>query len=332
MAANVGGQAVIEGVMMRSPRCLTVAVRRKSQEIVLREQPWRPIVPDALRKIPLVRGALVLVESMQNGYAALRFSAAEYEADLPESERGSTGAEDSSAQRLGMVISVALLIALPKILAWAAGQLAGGGGLNMADPRFHILAGFFKLSIVIGMMLLMRRNAEMYRVFQYHGAEHKAIAVYEAGLPLTVENSRRFTTRHARCGTTFLMVVVIVSVAIFALVLPLVLPHTAGLLNVLASIAISIPLMFPIAGVAYELQRLGARFVDNPLAQVFLAPGFLVQRITTAEPTDDQVEIALVALQRALANEQALPAAVPVDAEPVVRRYPSFAAFATEHG
>jgi uncharacterized protein YqhQ len=331
MAANVGGQAVIEGVMMRSPRCLTVAVRRKNQEIVLREQPWRSIVPDALRKIPFVRGALVLVESMQNGYAALRFSAQEYEADLPESERGSTGAEDSSAQRLGTVISVLLLVGLPKILAWAVGHLTGGG-LGMADPRFHILAGFFKLSIVIGMMLLMRRNAEMYRVFQYHGAEHKAIAVHEAGLPLTVESARRFTTRHARCGTTFLMVVVIVSVAIFATVLPRLLPNTSGLLNVLASIAISVPLMFPIAGVAYELQRLGARFADNPLAQIFLAPGFLVQRITTAEPSDDQVEIALVALQRALANEQSSAAVMPPEAEPVVRRYPSFAAFATEQG
>jgi uncharacterized protein YqhQ len=156
--------------------------------------------------------------------------------------------------------------------------------------------------------------------------------VHEAGLPLTVESSRRFTTRHARCGTTFLMVVVIVSVAVFALVLPLVLPHNGGLLNVFASIVVSIPLMFPIAGFAYELQRLGARFADNPLAQVFLAPGFLVQRITTAEPTDDQVEIALVALQSALENERALaPEATPV-VDPVVTRYPSFAAFATEHG
>ncbi|MEZ4392868.1 MAG: DUF1385 domain-containing protein [Polyangiales bacterium] len=331
MAANVGGQAVIEGVMMRSPRCLTVAVRRKSNEIVLRAQPWRSVVPEALRKIPLVRGALVLVESMQNGYAALRFSAQEYEADLPEEERGSTGAEDSSAQRLGTVFSILLLVGLPKILAWATGRLTGGE-LNMADPRFHILAGFFKLAIVIGMMLLMRRNAEMYRVFQYHGAEHKAIAVHEAGLPLTVESARRFTTRHARCGTTFLMVVVIVSVAIFALVLPMVLPHNGGLLNVLASIAVSVPLMFPIAGFAYELQRLGARYADHPIAQVFLAPGYLVQRITTAEPTDDQVEIALVALQSALENERALAPSSQPEVEPVVTRYPDFASFATAHG
>jgi uncharacterized protein YqhQ len=114
-------------------------------------------------------------------------------------------------------------------------------------------------------------------------------------------------------------------------VLPLLLPNSSGILTILASIAISIPLMFPIAGVAYELQRIGARFADHPLAQIFLAPGFLVQRITTAEPTDDQVEIALVALRQALANEAAAPVAVPVT-EPSVRTFPSFAAFATEHG
>ena len=329
-AKKVGGQAVIEGVMMRSPRCLTVAVRRKNQAIVVREQPWRPVVPAKLLALPFVRGALVLVESMQNGYAALQFSASQYEADLPEDQR-STESEGSSgaAQRLGMVLSVLLLVALPKLLAWGAGHLVGPG-LSMADPRFHLLAGFFKMSIVVGMMLLMRRNDEMFRVFQYHGAEHKAIAVHEAGLPLTVENSKRFTTRHARCGTTFLMVVVLVSVAVFALVLPLLLPHSSGLGTVLASIVISVPLMFPIAGVAYELQRLGARYVDHPIAKIFLAPGYLVQRITTAEPSDDQVEIALVALQQALANEAAQP--MPAASEPVVRTFPSFAAFATEQG
>ena len=327
---QVGGQAVIEGVMMRSPRCLTVAVRRKNQEIVVREQPWKPVFPPSLLKVPFVRGALVLIESMQNGYAALQFSASQYEQDLPEDERPTESEGSGSASsRLGMVISIAMLVALPKLLAWGAGHLFGGG-LSMASPYFHLLAGFFKLSIVVGMMLLMRRNAEMYRVFQYHGAEHKAIAVHEAGLPLSVESSRQFTTRHARCGTTFLMVVVMVSVAVFAVVLPLVLPHSSGLGTALLSIPPSILLMFPIGGIAYELQRFLARFVDHPLAQILLAPGFLVQRITTAEPTDDQVEIALVALRQALTNEATAPA--PVVTEPSVRTFPSFAAFATEQG
>jgi len=329
--ANVGGQAVIEGVMMRSPRCLTVAVRRRNQAIVLMEQPWVSRVPEWVRKVPFLRGSVVLFESMRNGYGALRFSADQFEQDLPEEERGTVSEGEGSsgmAARLGIVMSIGLMVALPKLLAWGTGQVVAGG-LTMADPRFHILAGLFKILIVVGMMLSMRKSPEMYRVFQYHGAEHKAIAVHEAGLPLTAENARRFSTRHARCGTTFLMVVVLVSVAVFATVLPALLPASSGFLTMLASIVISIPLMVPIAGVAYELQRLGARYADHPIAQLFLGPGYLVQRITTAEPSDDQVEVAMVALARALAREaETTASAEPQVDTPLVQTFPSYAAFA----
>ncbi len=317
--------------MMRSPRCLTVAVRRRNQAIVLMEQPWVSRVPEWVRKVPFLRGSVVLFESMRNGYGALRFSADQFEQDLPEDERGSVSEGEGSsgmAARLGIVMSLGLMVALPKLLAWGTGHVFAGG-LTMADPRFHILAGLFKLLIVVGMMLSMRKSPEMYRVFQYHGAEHKAIAVHEAGLPLTAENARQFSTRHARCGTTFLMVVVLVSVGVFATVLPAILPHSSGFLTMIASIFLSIPLLPPIAGVAYELQRLGARYADHPLAQLFLGPGFLVQRITTAEPTDDQVEVAMVALSRALAREAETAASseAPSD-QPLVQTFPSYAAFA----
>jgi uncharacterized protein YqhQ len=298
---NVGGQAVIEGVMMRSPRCLAVAVRRASNEIVVREQPWKASFATHLTKIPFVRGGLVLIESARNGYEALNFSAQQFEKDLPESERT---AEDSSspASRLGVVFSIGLFVALPRILTWLTGQISGHP-LAMNDVRFHILSGLFKFGIFVTLISLMRRSTEMLRVFQYHGAEHKAIAAYESGEALTVANAQRHSTRHARCGTTFLMVVVFVSICVSAIVLPLVLPSSGGIVNVLRSIVISIPLLFPIAGFSYELQRLGARFSDNPLAKIFLFPGYLVQGLSTAEPTDDQVEIALAALRVTLTRE-----------------------------
>lgn len=323
---SVGGMAVIEGVMMRSPQGFTVAVRRKDS-IVVRSQPWRSIFSPWVLKTPFLRGTAVLVETMQNGLVALRFSGEQFEQDLPEDQR--SGDSNSAGQRLAFVLQIAFFIALPKLLAWGSGLLFGHA-LNMADPRFHILTGVFKLAIILGLLLTMRLNPITFRHLQYHGAEHKAIAVHEAGLDLTVENARKFTTRHARCGTTFLMVVVAVSIAIFALVLPALLPHSSSFGTVLASIFVSIPLMVPIAGVSYELQRLGARYVDHPLAQFFLAPGFLVQRISTAEPTDDQVEIAFVALRTALAHdtqpaEQTAP-------EPVIKSFPSFAVFASETG
>ncbi len=300
---NVGGQAVIEGVMMRSPRCLAVAVRRANREIVVREQPWRSTFAASVMKVPFVRGALVLYESMRNGYEALNFSATEFEKDLPESER-TQESQSGAASRLGVVLSLGLFVALPRLLTWGAGRVTGHP-LQMNDPRFHVLSGFFKLAIFVGLIALMRRTEEMLRVFQYHGAEHKAIAAYEAGEALTVANAQRHSTRHARCGTTFLMVVVLVSIAISILVLPAVLPSDGGLVNVVRSIAVSIPLLFPIAGVSYELQRLSARFVDNPLAKIFLVPGYLVQGLSTAEPSDDQVEIALAALRVTLAREAA---------------------------
>jgi uncharacterized protein YqhQ len=324
---NVGGQAVIEGVMMRSPRCLAVAVRRANSEIVVREQPWKSSFATAIMKIPFVRGGLVLVESMRNGYEALRFSAEQFEKDLPESERTEEG-QSGAASRLGVVFSLALFVALPKLLTWLTGQITGHP-LGMADPRFHILAGFFKLAIFVTLISLMRRNAEMLRVFQYHGAEHKAIAAYESGEALTVENAQRHSTRHARCGTTFLMVVVLVSVAVFAMVLPLILPANGGLLNVILSIFISIPLLFPIAGLSYELQRLGARFTDNPIAKLLLYPGYLVQGLSTAEPTDDQVEIALSALRVALTREAEQ---APSPEAPTVQTFPDYARLSTEYG
>jgi uncharacterized protein YqhQ len=327
---NVGGQAVIEGVMMRSPRCLAVAVRRANSEIVVREQPWKSSFATAIMKIPFLRGGLVLVESMRNGYEALNFSAQQFEADLPEAERTQQeGGASGAASRLGVVFSLAIFVALPKLLTWLTGYLSGHP-LGMSDPRFHILAGFFKLAIFVTLISLMRRNAEMLRVFQYHGAEHKAIAAYESGEELTVANAQRHSTRHARCGTTFLMVVVLVSVAIFAMVLPMILPANGGLANVILSIFISIPLLFPIAGVSYELQRLGARFTDNPLAKLFLYPGYLVQGLSTAEPTDDQVEIALAALRVTLVSEADKQPAAP-DATKV-QTFADYAALSTQYG
>ena len=321
---TVGGQAVIEGVMMRSPRCLAVAVRRANGEIVVREQPWRSTFAASVMKVPFVRGALVLYESMRNGYEALQFSAEQYEKDLPEEERGGEGSS-GAASRLGVLLSLGLFVALPKLLTWAAGS-ATGHPLQMNDWRFHALAGFFKLAIFVSLIAFMRRTNEMLRVFQYHGAEHKAIAAYESGQGLTVANAQRFSTRHARCGTTFLMVVVMVSVAVFAMVLPMVLPANGGLLNVLLSVFVSIPLLFPIAGVSYEIQRLGARFADNPLAKALLLPGYLVQGLSTAEPSDQQVEVALAALRVTLRRE----AEAGADAT-TVQSYPGYEALSAEY-
>lgn len=355
LKTKVGGQAVLEGVMMRSPRCFAVVVRRKDGALVVREQPWKGEWALRLAKIPFLRGVATLVESMSNGYNALNFSAEQLEEDLIAEEQANAaqkaaaeasasgesvayttsaksegGMSSGAANKLAMLFAIAFFIALPQLLAWAVGKLFGPG-LGMQDFLFHALTGGFKLALVIGYMLMIRRIPEVRRVFQYHGAEHKAIATFEAGNPLELEYARQYSTRHARCGTTFLMVVVIVSVFVYAAVLPSLLKGISGGAAQAYAIAIKVMLLPVIAGFSYELQRLGARFSNNPLTKLLLGPGYLVQGITTIEPDDDQLEVALASLKVTLAREAAETAgkSAPVS-EPVVRKFRSFAQFSEQ--
>lgn len=308
----IGGQAVLEGVMMRSPKSFVVAVRRPDGSIAVREQQWTTFFPGLkFLRWPLLRGAVVLLESLHNGYSALMFSA---EQAMPEEEKakeksGGGGFGASALLALSTLIMVGLFIAAPHLLTYGVGQ-ASGWNLDTQGFAFHILDGFFRVAILLGYLALVARTEDMKRVFQYHGAEHKAIWAYESELPLTVENARRFTTLHPRCGTSFLFVVVMVAVLLHVAFLPFV-PrlHENGLVNQLLMVLIKVPMAFPIAGVAYELQRLSARPSCPRIIQWLTRPGMWMQNITTKEPTDDQLEIAVLALARSLAREEGRAAA-----------------------
>jgi uncharacterized protein YqhQ len=349
LKTRVGGQAVLEGVMMRSPKCLAVVVRRKDGALVVREQPWVGEWAARFAKIPLLRGVATLVESMSNGYSALTFSAEQMEEDLAaeaeasgrekaaeSGERSASavkserGVRSDVANKLAMLLAIAFFIALPQLLAWVAGKIIGIRP-NPTSMGFLIVTGLFKLALVVGYMLAIRRIPEVKRVFQYHGAEHKAIATFEAGEPLEVEYAKKHSTRHARCGTTFLIVVVIVSVLVWAVVLPPLVRFIGWGEGHLTSLGLKLLLLPLIAGVSYELQRLSARFSDSAMAQLFLGPGYLVQGITTIEPTDEQLEVALASLKVTLAREAAERAgkSAPVK-EPVVRKFRSFAQFSEQ--
>ncbi|MDP3276150.1 MAG: DUF1385 domain-containing protein [Deltaproteobacteria bacterium] len=367
LKSKVGGQAVLEGVMMRSPRCFAVVVRRQSGALVVREQPWKAVWTSKIAKVPFLRGAATLVESMSNGYQALSFSAEQMEEDLAaeaaavstdgaasadsaereavshtdaalndgsEQESTTPVRKESSASalagRMATVFAVLLFIALPQVMAWLVGRLFGPG-LGLQDFAFHAITGAFKLLLVVGYMLAIRRVPEVRRVFQYHGAEHKAIATFEGGDPLEVSFARGYSTRHARCGTTFIMVVVMVSVLAYAAILPPLLKGFDGVQAQVMAVLLKVLMLPLIAGVAYELQRIGARFTDNPIAKIFLGPGYLVQGITTIEPTDDQLEVALASLRVTLAREAAEQAGAssPVT-KPIVRRYASFEQFTSQ--
>lgn len=297
----IGGQAVIEGVMMRSPSGISVAVRRPNGSLALQEMPLRTRFGGGVWKLPGFRGVATLVESLSLGYRALHFSA---EQQMSEEERAE---QSQGSGKLAMIAStlfaVGLFVALPQLLAAGSGKLFGRD-FGLADSEFHLVIGGFKLLVVFGYLALLSRIPEVRRVFQYHGAEHKTIHAWEAELPLTVQNVRAQTTLHPRCGTTFLVVVVIVSIVLGSIAAPLVLPNAEGWLGQVSLFVLRVSLLPVIAALSYELQRLTARYCTTGPLRVFLWPGFLFQKLSTREPTDDQIEVAIAAMEAAAWRER----------------------------
>lgn len=315
----IGGQAVIEGVMMRAPGCMSVAVRKPDGTIAVTEGPMISRLGKAW-KLPFVRGVGTLVESLSLGYRALRFSA---EQQLTEEERKEASGSGRGALFLSTLLALGLFIALPQMAAAGTGRLFGFD-LGVQDWKFHALTGGFKLLVLTAYLFAISRLPDVRRVFQYHGAEHKTIFAYEAGLPLSVENVRKQSTLHPRCGTTFLIVVVLVSIVVGSIVTPLLIPNMQGIEAQILTLGIRIALLPPIAAISYELQRLSARYCTRGPLQVLLWPGFLFQKITTREPDDSQIEIAIAAMRTAMWREE-VGAEIPADESALV--FASFESF-----
>jgi uncharacterized protein YqhQ len=210
---------------------------------------------------------------------------------------------------LATLFAVGLFIAVPHLLTWGLSKLVGPA-LDTSGPWFHLVDGIMRIAILVGYIGALSRTKDAQRLFQYHGAEHKAIWTYESGKALTVENARGFTTRHPRCGTSFLFIVVFVAVLIHIALIPLV-PRLAvnDFVNQLLLVLVKVPMALPIAGIAYELQRLSAKDSCPSWIKLLVRPGIWMQGITTKEPTDEQLEIALLSLERALAREEGTPKA-----------------------
>jgi uncharacterized protein YqhQ len=297
----IGGQAVIEGVMMRAPSCMSVAVRRPDGSIAVREGPLRAkLLTGPYSKVPGLRGMIMLVESISLGYGALRFSA---EQQMSEEERKAMG-ESGSAMWLSLAFALGLFMLLPQGLTSGVARLLGADW-DVTSPTFHVVTGAFKLLVFTLYISLISLLPDIRRVFQYHGAEHMTIFAYEAGLPLTVANVRAQSRLHPRCGTTFLVVVIAVSIVLGALTTPLLLPNVKGALGWVLTLLLRILLLPLIAAISYELQRLSARFCTTGPLRLLLLPGFLFQKITTREPDDAQLEIAISAMEVARVRDEA---------------------------
>jgi uncharacterized protein YqhQ len=305
---SVGGQAVIEGVMMRAPNALAIAVRKPNGEVAVKEDVWRSL-SNRLKflKWPLIRGSIVFLEALINGFQALSFSANQ----ALEEEKGEGKEEKKlSSWGLGLIMSAAFAIGilffvvLPHYLTGFLGQFLGRD-LGVENLLFHLIDGLIKVSFFIGYIYAISLMKNIQRIFQYHGAEHKCIYAYEAGEELTVTNAQKYSTLHPRCGTAFLLVVFVISIILFSVLFPF-LPRFPSLgkgLTNLIYVGIKLPLLFPIAGLAYEVIKLSGKKPNHPILRIIIAPGLWLQHITTRPPTDDQIEVALRALQGALRLE-----------------------------
>jgi uncharacterized protein YqhQ len=300
---SIGGQAVIEGVMMRSPHFIAVAVRKPNQRILIRNLPysgWSQRYP-VLRK-PVLRGVATLLESMIQGIDALNFSAniaVEEESPGQKLSPWAIGISIFSALALGM----GLFVGLPHLLT----VLLSADRFTANSPVFHLIDGLIKMAVLIGYVYLIALMRDIHRVFQYHGAEHKSIYAFEAGEDLTVENARKYTTLHPRCGTSFLLFLVLISVGVFSIVFPifgLTQLSRTPFVNHLLMVVVKIGLMLPVAGLSYEFIKACAFRMNNPIFRALIWPGMVLQKLTTREPTDDQLEVALASLRQVLAAEK----------------------------
>jgi uncharacterized protein YqhQ len=287
--------------MMRAPKCMSVAVRRPDGSLAVREGPLRAkYLNGPLSKVPGLRGVVMLVESMSLGYGALRFSA---EQQMSEEERKNIEGT-GGAMWVSIAFGLGLFILLPQGLTTGLAKLIGAQW-DLTSPAFHAVTGAFKLLVFTLYITLIGMVAEVRRVFQYHGAEHKTIFAYEQKLPLTVENVRKQSTLHPRCGTTFLVIVIAVSIVLGAIAAPLLLPHAKGLVGQAEVFLLRVVLLPFVAAISYELQRFSARYCTRGPLRVLLYPGFLFQKITTREPDDAQLEVAIAAMEVARVREEA---------------------------
>lgn len=286
---DIGGQAVIEGVMMRGARSLVVAVRKPNQEIVVLRQELIPLKERfSPFKLPILRGLATLAESLILGIKALTYSAnvAVEEEGKENSSKGIGNFTMAMTFLFSIVLGIGLFVILPERLA------------NIISDKgylFNIVDGIIRLLVFFLYVVLISRSKQITRVFQYHGAEHKSIHAYEAGEELTEENAVKYSPLHPRCGTAFLLTVMVISIIVFSLF-----GKPDSVLVRIGSRLVLIPL---IAGVSYEIIKFTAKRRDNILTKIIIAPGLWLQRLTTKEPTIDQIQVAIRSLKEVLEME-----------------------------
>jgi len=313
---QVGGQAVLEGVMMRAPGMVATAVRRSDGTIAVRKETHRSLGErHPVLKLPVLRGAVGLVEMLYIGIRTLNYSAEVALGDgREEAGNGSNGRDSAPKKRKNENLTLGLTVAFS---LFAAGMLFFVTPLFVTttlfnvdqDPvRFNLVAGGIRLLLLLGYLAAISFLKDVRRLFEYHGAEHKAIFAIEGGGTLDVPTAARQIRFHPRCGTSFLLIVMLVSIVLFGILDAVVIQWLGGL-TLPIRLATHLPLMPLVGGASYEFIKISARHSTSVLGRIVVAPGLWLQKITTKEPDERQLEVALVALRCALGVE------TPADAE-----------------
>ena len=297
---SIAGQALIEGILMRGPKKTAIVCRKPGEEMVVKEEPTGTMSHGAWARLPIVRGVVSFWDSMKFGMSALMYSADFFdEGEQVEPSKFDKWLEAhfdedklekvmmGFALVLGICMPIGLFILLPTFLAGFLGD-------NLPSVARNLIEGCFRICIFLAFIYITSKQKDVHRTYMFHGAEHKTIACYEAGKELTVENVRTCSRLHPRCGTSFLFMVMIISILFFSLF---------SWSNVWVRMLTRLALLPVVAGISYEINRFAGRH-DNVLTNLLRKPGLALQRLTTAEPTDDMMEVAIEAMNRVIPENE----------------------------
>ena len=297
---SIAGQALIEGILMRGPKQTAIVCRKPGEEMVVKMEPAGTMSHGAWARLPVIRGVVSFWDSMKFGMSALMYSADFMEEEEAESQSRfdrwleSRFSEETlekvmmgTALIFGIAIPIVLFILLPTFLAGFLGD-------NVPHILRNLVEGLFRICIFLAFIYFTSKQSDVHRTYMFHGAEHKTIACYEAGLDLTVENARGCSRLHPRCGTSFLFMVMIISILFFSLF---------SWSNVWVRMLTRLALLQVVAGLSYVINRFAGRH-DNWLTNLLRKPGLALQKLTTAEPTDDMLEVAIEAMNRVIPENE----------------------------
>ena len=292
----IGGQAVIEGVMMRGPEHIATCVRRKDGSLELKKDKFDSITKKIkIFGLPLVRGFVSLIEMMIIGVKTLTFSASRYELDyVDEKEAAKSNLRKKSEEFFSYVFAFGFAILLFGVVPYFLSQKMEN------NAAFNLLAGSIRIVFFVGYVWAIGKLKDVKRVFQYHGAEHKSVHAWENQSDLDPKSVQKFTTLHPRCGTSFIFLVMLVAILMFSIVDTFVQMYWLDKILWWQRLLIHFPLIPLVSGISYEVLKFSGKNINNPLVKIFTFPGLALQKITTQPPTDEMIECAVIAMKSAL--------------------------------